>query len=244
MKALAKDVKKWIVFHDESKVFVCFYLLLAVVLSIFLSLFWLVLVVFIHFVFEFVKQNQIDNYKLGVVLRAFWEVKLDVALVLFSLALVVYLDFVFGLAGINAAARVGGNVASRSGQIASRSGQIARMGRLSRLLSKIAGWQRVIRTIMMTIDDVFLILKALLMKLNDKKNNNQKNIKVDEITNKKEEEVFTTYGKWQQKWDFGDKFAVTFTVFCFLLFVVSPLLTGFELQEIWHLISQELKPFP
>lgn len=79
--------RRWILEHDDSWVFTGLYVGLAVVLSIWISLFWLVAVVAGHVALEWVRQRHYDPEPAGVPARIAWELKLDFGLVLFALAL-------------------------------------------------------------------------------------------------------------------------------------------------------------
>jgi hypothetical protein len=50
-------LRRWIIDHDNSRLFVVAYVGLELVLSIFVGLFWLVFVVGLHVVFELVRQH-------------------------------------------------------------------------------------------------------------------------------------------------------------------------------------------
>lgn len=136
-KPLGRDkVKQWILKHDDCKIFIVLYISMAVLLTLLISLFWLVLVVFIHFIFELIRQYYLNKTKIRIVLDALWETKLDIVLILFALCLDVYLDFVFGIAGIGAGARA-----------------VAQTG------SRIAIWQQVIRGVIISLDDVVQVIR-------------------------------------------------------------------------------------
>lgn len=130
---------EWILHHDESRAFVAGYIGLALVLSIWIGLFWLVAVVAVHLLFETIKQHDADRRPLGVAARVLWELKLDLALVLFALALSVYLEVVLGLAGLSAGARVG----LQSG-------------------ARFAAWQKVLKGVLLSVDDAAQVGRALL----------------------------------------------------------------------------------
>ncbi len=178
--------KAWIIDHDDSKLFLVLYVGLAVVLSLWISLFWLVAVVAVHGLLEWIRQHHLDKKLAGVVARVMWEIKLDIALILFAMALDVYLDFILGLAGLQAVAR-GGQAAARGGQAATRGGQAAVRGgqaavrggqaaargaqaaarggqmaaRGTQAAARFAGWQRVIRGVFLTLDDVAQVIKGV-----------------------------------------------------------------------------------
>jgi hypothetical protein len=125
-------VRAWIVEHDQSRVFLVLYIGLAVVLSLWISLFWLVAVVGAHLVLELIRQSHLQIGARRIVLESAWELKLDVALVLFALALSLYMETVLGVVGLQGAAR---------------------LGSASRAAARFASWERVLRGVALSADD-------------------------------------------------------------------------------------------
>ncbi|MBI4677132.1 MAG: hypothetical protein HY748_06075 [Elusimicrobia bacterium] len=126
---------RWVLNHDESWLFTVLYAGLSVALSLFISLFWLAVIVAAHGALEWCRQREISSER--VLPRVLWEVKLDLALVAFSLVLAVYLDFMVGIAGLGQAARAGGRIGVR-----------------------LADWQRILRSSLLSLDDVGRVLAA------------------------------------------------------------------------------------
>lgn len=124
--------RRWVVEHDEKLLFTVLYIGLAVVLSVWISLFWLLAVVSVHLVLELVRQSHRFSGARAVTLQALWELKLDVALVLMALVLALYMEMILGVAGLQGAAR---------------------MGTASRVLARFSGWERTIRGILLSADD-------------------------------------------------------------------------------------------
>lgn len=106
-------------------------------LSIWISLFWLVLLVGVHGLLELLRQRTVDPAPLGVASRVAWELKLDLALVLFALVVALYIDLVLGVAGLGGAARVCAQAAARGG-----------------------AWARGIRGVLLSIDDAAQLARA------------------------------------------------------------------------------------
>jgi hypothetical protein len=132
-------LRTWIINHDESWLFTISYVGLAVVLSIWISLFWLVAVVGAHVALEWVRQSHLASRPGSVPARVLWEVKLDLALVLFALALTAYLEVILGVAGLGGAARLG----IQSG-------------------ARLAGWARVLRGVLLSLDDAAQVARVAL----------------------------------------------------------------------------------
>lgn len=136
-------MREWIIEHDDSKLFLVLYIGLAVVLSIWVSLFWLVAVVAVHFAFEVIRHSQQLTRTRDVVLESLWELKLDIALVLFALVLTLYMTMVLGVVGLQGAARIGA---------------------ASRVATKFAGWERTLRGLLLSIDDAAQVVRATTMR--------------------------------------------------------------------------------
>jgi hypothetical protein len=134
---LRRRVLIWVADHDDSWVFMVLYVGLALVLSMWISMFWLVAVVGAHALLEWyaLGRRGVREHRLGIVL---WHLKLDVGLVLVALWLGLYLDTLFGLVGLGAAARAGAQTAAR-----------------------VIAWQRTIRGVLMTVDEGAHVVKAV-----------------------------------------------------------------------------------
>lgn len=136
-------VGQWVHDHDDRKLFIIPYVGLALVLSIMISLFWLVALVALHFAFELYKQNRIGpRDRLSVLVRASWAVFLDLGLVFFALTVALYIDVVFGLLGLSAAARAGVQGGARLG-------------------SRAVAWESVIRGVAISADEALLLSRAV-----------------------------------------------------------------------------------
>jgi hypothetical protein len=123
-------IRRWIIEHDDSWLFIGAYIGLAVVLSVWISLFWLVVVVAGHFLLECLRWRHagVSGGRIG--LLALWETKLDLALIAFGLALAAYLEFALGLVGV---------------------GNVARAGMHG--VAKAPAWTRAIRGVLLSLDD-------------------------------------------------------------------------------------------
>ncbi len=217
---------RWVIHHDDSLWFNVFYIGLAVVLSIWLGLFWLVAVVGVHGVFEIYRQHLLGRRPANALLETLWELKLDIGLIIFALWLGVYLDFIFGIAGLSAGARAAANVGSRAAQTGARA----------------AVWQRFIRGFFITLDDVGLALKAMGRRRSKKE-------KIDEvqevIIQASEDDTAPEQGSsWSKKYTTGDWLALLFCGIFLLLILLAPLLTDKSGIEVLRMIAEDMKPFP
>jgi hypothetical protein len=139
----ARGLHAWAVAHDDSWLFLVAYVGLAVVLSVWVSLFWLVAVVAAHFALELIRQASVHRGWSRVALESAWELRLDVALVLFALVLAVYMDVVLGLVGLQGAAR---------------------LGAATRVVSRFAGWERTLRGLLLSADDAAQVARAVMLR--------------------------------------------------------------------------------
>lgn len=128
--------------HDDSWIFTALYIGLAVVLSIWISLFWLVAVVAAHGALEWwaLRQRGYTGPLLGPIT---WHLKLDIALILFALWLGVYMETLFGIAGIGTIARTGAQAGAR-----------------------FIAWQRALRGVLLTVDDAAQVARAVIARGN------------------------------------------------------------------------------
>lgn len=193
--------KAWILEHDDRWTFVVLYTGLAVALSLLVGLFWLLVVVGIHAGMEWYRQR--TQSPRGVAGRTLWAVKLDVALILFALAVSVYMDLIIGLAGLGQAARVGARVGSR-----------------------LAGWQRALRGLLLTADDAAQLGRALVRGTGRQAASGR-------------ERSEETGG-----WSFGDWIALILGAVCLLALLAAPLVLSKSAGEVAANLLRELHPWP
>ncbi len=202
----------WIINHDSSKLFIALYIGLSVFLSIFISLFWLVAVVLVHFAFEIIsnryrKMSWLETWK-----ESAHELKLDFVLVLFALWLAVYIDMIFGVAGIGAGAR-----------------GVAQAG------ARFAGWQRIIRGVLLSVDDVFQVIKSVFKY---KKRNANKNKKITPELSDNDEEKKGGSSRVL------DIILNVVGILFILLLLFSPFITDKTIAEVFNILANDLHPFP
>ena len=209
----------WIRNHDERVLFVLTYITLAVTLTLFISLFWLVAVVAVHGIFEVIRQSHRFDSPAQYLAEALWEIKLDIALVIFALSLALYMDLILGLLGIQSAARAGA-AAKASGRF--------------------LVWERSIRAVALTIDDVFnagRFIKPILRLFTRDGDRHD-----DPASQVEEERPKST--SWIQPYSWGDKLSLGLGAACLLLIVASPLLTHHTPVTAAMTLASELHPYP
>ena len=216
----------WILNHDDSKFFFIIYIGLSVVLSIFFGLFWLLAVVLVHLVLDiFVNAHSGKELKESILL-GLWELKLDFSLVLFALSLAVYMDVIFGVLGIGQGFRLAAQIGSRA---ARGSSNVANMvSRSARIGVRFAGWQRLIRPILLSVDDGVQVLRTVINGTNADKNI------LEQVQDIKEKAITVSQ---------GDRFVLGFTAIILFSIVVSPLILEYSGKEVITKILVELKPF-
>jgi len=234
----------WIESHDERLLFVVSYITLAVVLTIWLGLFWLVVVVGVHALFELIRQSVRHHRPGRVLLEAAWEVKLDIALVIFALALALYIDVVMGILGLQQAARAGAASARAGGRF--------------------LVWQRVLRAIALSVDDVFnagrFVRPMLRMRQRpapaeapgaepgdapqSEDSSAAPAVAPSEEAGESAAPEDPARSSWRKPWGWGDHLAVGLGVACLLLILLSPLLTQHTPLGAVQTLAAELKPFP
>lgn len=132
----------WLKHHDERWSFILLYAGGAVVLSIYMSLFWVAMLMLVHLFLELMRHVSVRAPL--PVLHSLWHVKLDIGLVLFALVVALYADTVMALLGLGQAARA--TQAVRGVQMATRFGII----------------ERSMRVVLLTLDDIGLLLRGAL----------------------------------------------------------------------------------
>jgi hypothetical protein len=206
----------WVVDHDESRLFLVLYISLALVLSIVLGLFWLVALALVHLLFEFVRCRHHGLRGHTAIGSAIWGVRLDLALVLFAFVLTIYLTFVFGVLGLHAVGRAGSAAAAgvRGG-------------------AQFAAWERVIRGLLLSIDDGLQGLRAVYAVRTEPAALGSRSFEA-------EGQVTVT----RAPMGIGDGLTILLAGVCILLIAAAPWIT----QEGWPLLASrlaaELHPFP
>jgi hypothetical protein len=244
-----EKLRDFIAHHDERWLFVAVYIGLAVVLSIMLSLFWLVAVAGLHLALEYLRQAHYHRTRLDIMTHALWEIRLDVALVLLALAMAVYMDVVLGLLGLQSAARA--TTAARAG---------ARV-------TRIAAWQRNIRAFVLLADDVFRVVQigvvrflrrepaAVAVAVRGGDGDQQRVSAADSdigdeagrnTGTRRVSEPASVSGprSWRHSWTFGDRATVALGAGCLALIALAPVLTPHDLPGVTLALLEQLHPFP
>lgn len=209
--------RRWIMNHDDSWLFIVPYISLAVILAIVLSLFWLVVVVAVHFGLELTRQHFIKPGLGGVLSRSLWELKFDIGLVLFGLVLGIYMELALGVVGLGHAARGGAMTATRFVIL-----------------------QRILRGVLLSLDDLAQVLRVVFRRgSNDDVDAGEA---LEEAAGKLEAEPVQS--SWTGHWTLADKFQLGFTGICLLLIVIAPVITDLSVNDTLLILAEELHPLP
>jgi hypothetical protein len=253
------SVRDWIVHHDDSWLFLALYIGLAVVLSIWISLFWLVAVVGVHFAFEWVRQQTLRSGFSNILFEVLWELKLDIALVLFALALSLYMDVVLGIVGLRSAARL-----APAAQAGLRSS------------TRFAAWQRVIRGVLLSVDDAAQVARAVTVSRSDTGAGaagagaagagaagagaagagaagagatgaepvESEATAAGAAATPGAATPVAPYSSWRGRWSMGDWISAALGAACIVLILLAPSLTEHSFASATATLATELHPFP
>ena len=98
---------RWIIEHDEKRLFLVGDVGLSLLLTIGISLFWLLFLVGVHFLFEMLKDWHYGARDPRRLLAwAAWDIKFDIALVTVAIFLAALTEAQFGIAGIGGLSRI------------------------------------------------------------------------------------------------------------------------------------------
>lgn len=214
-----RGFRAWVLRHDDSRAFTYTYIALAVVLSIAVSLFWLVALLAVHVVLDWMRESADEPRKGRVLLEVLWCLKLDVALVLFAFALSLYMEAGLGVLGLSAGSRA-----------ASAAATGARAG------AKVAAWQRVLRGALLSLDDAAQVGRAVLA---------GKRPKPAALPPAEEPDARSLrFGSWSGRWGKGDWAAVAIGALCGVLVLAAPAALGQSLDAVAATLAAELRPLP
>lgn len=182
-------MKRWIKEHDDRWSFILPYIVLSVTLSIALSLFWLLAVILVYGAIEWTRLAPLRGPRrlLGCLART----QLDWALLLAAVCMEVYLETAAGLAG---------------------AGQFARG--LGRILSRLPGWQSVLRAVLLSSDDALQLVRL-----------------------KKET------GAGDESWRV-QRLPLGLAATAILLWVAAPWLLPIQAADVWAISVAAFRPFP
>jgi hypothetical protein len=244
------SLRDFIAHHDDRWLFVGVYITLAVVLSIVLSLFWLVAVAGLHFALEYLRQAQHRSGQAEIVSHALWEIKLDIALVLLALAMSLYMNVVMGVLGLQSAARA------------------AAATRVTRAVA----WERNVRAIILLSDDLARVVQIGVARVLRRPPPARPVPAAAAVTRHGETAAAVGTGSrgypepaappaptaaaaqataraaappsWRDAWTRGDRLTIGLLVASLALMLLAPLLTDHSWAGATLTLLAELRPFP
>ena len=210
------------------------YIGFAVVLSVWLSLFWLVLMVGIHFAFEVIRQSREFPRWPAVLSMASWEVRVDVALLLLAFAVSLYMDLIMAILGLQSLGRAA--VAT------------------SRVGTRAVAWQRAVRAVVLGFDDVANAIRAIFMKKGNAAEPAPATTGAGAGPEAPEEPAQAPASLpdrrspvvpgWGDRWGFWDRFTMALCGACMAAMIAAPPLTESTYGEAVETLREELRPFP
>ncbi|WP_072394081.1 hypothetical protein [Hyphomicrobium sp. CS1GBMeth3] len=203
---------QWIRDHDDRLSFVVLYIGGAIALSVWLNLFWVIMLMLGHFALEIARGYLLDAKR--PLTRALWEVKLDIALVLFALVVALYSELVLGLLGLGQAARAGQAV--RGLQAATRFGVI----------------ERALRIVVLTADDALRLVQAAMKFRN----------RSAEQATPTSAPIAAPQDDTDDSIGAGDIASLAFGALCLLLILLAPQFTESTPDDIANQLLQEISP--
>lgn len=211
-----KSIIDWIHEHDDRLSFVILYIGGAIALSVWMNLFWVIMLMLCHFGLEIVRGRLIgERHPLP---HALWEVKLDIALVLFAIVVALYSEHVLAALGIGQAAR--------AGQAATRGVQFA---------SRFAVVERALRVALLTMDDIARLIQAAIKFKNRRA--------VPEPETGPAPDSGDPEAVAGERMTTGDIVTLAFGATCILLIMLMPTLLGTTPDQLGDQILEELSPY-
>ncbi len=228
-------VRTWILHHDRSLLFAVFYIGLTILLSVFISYFWLLAVVGVHVVLEWLKKGYL-GYRPGLHRTAWtlWDTKFDLALVFLAFTLLSYTGIHAGVAGAQSASRVGllgGRMAALSGRMAPIMARLARLGALLRPLG--------IKAV-----DLFFSARVFLFRKADMARAKAHEGYLTPTSEIEEEMSIPAHLPWQRGLTGGAWFALIVIGFNLVAVLVSPLITDHSYVSLLQSLGAKLHPWP
>ncbi len=225
--AATTSIHSWIINHDDSRAFIVAYIGLAVILSAFVSLFWLVVVVAIHFFFEYIRQRHVGGTTDVPVLQALWELRLDLALIVFAMVITLYMEFVIGVAGLRLAPRLGRAITAGS-----------------RGTARFAAWSRILRAALLSLDDLGQVIRVAIMRRAKKSAPPAPEMAIEPIAENSAPVQDEQAMSCRNGWSVGDWLIAIFFALSFALLLLTPVLTDHTLASAVATIRSEMHPLP
>jgi len=225
-------MRAWIVRHDHSLSFAGVYISLTILLSILVSYFWLLALVALHILLEWLKKGYL-GYRPGLHRTAWtlWDTKFDIALICMAFTLLTYTGIPAGAAGAQSAGRLAllgrqmGALTQRASPLLTR---LAKVGALTRA----AGIKGI---------DIFFSARVLLFRKAD-----MARAAADEahLLPLADRPVIPAHLPWQERLTGGGRFALIVIAINLVAIVISPLITDHSYLSVLQTLGSKLHPWP
>lgn len=228
-------VQRWVVLHDRSVIFALSYVSLTIILSIFISYFWLLALVGLHLVLEWMKKGYL-GYKSFWHRAAWtiWDTKFDIALIFLALTLLSYTGVGAGVAGAQSATRVG-----------------LMSGRLAGILARFARLGVVLRAMGIRVVDLFFSARVILFRKADMARASkqeaylQQNPTADGQTNPTDPAAgIPEHLPWQRALGGYGWFAVILVVVNTVAVLFAPVVTDHTYTSLMETLATKFHPWP
>lgn len=214
------SIINWIRYHDERWSFIAVYILGAIGLSVFMNLFWVIMLATGHATLKTIRNIIVGQP--APLLSALWQIKLDIALLIFAIVIAVYSEHLFAALGLGQAAR-GAAIATRFGII-----------------------ERGLKVFLMTIDDQARLVGAAL-RLARRRTQKEKNdgtlpdLSTVVAESGIDPEPYIHRLPWKNIGK-GDYIAIGFGMLCLSLLLAAPLLIDITPAQTWQTVVHEISP--
>ncbi len=235
-------VPRWIVLHDRSVLFALAYVSLTIFLSVYVSYFWLVALVGLHLVLEWLKKGYL-GYERGLHRTAWtvWDTKFDIALIFLALTLLSYTGVGAGVAGAQSATRVG----LMGGKLS------ALWARIAPLLARFARLSVVLRAMGIRAVDLFFSARVILFRKADMARASKQEAFLEQepsgdgnLTLPEDTRQIPTHLPWQRALGGYGWFAVMLVVVNTVAVLLAPVVTEHTYPSLLEALAAKFHPWP
>ncbi len=222
----------WMVYHDDSRLFLVGFVVLSIVLTLWISLFWLIVMVGLHFALECVKKHYDGAGRpLRIVAWALWDTKLDLLLVVIALVLALYTSVTLGVAGAGGATRL-----SVFG---------FRLSRLTRVGHSLRGLRGLRLLLPLPMKDVVLASRIACVRKLDRREILKRRAEVyirGPHDRARARRIASVRYPWHGRWTVADKLALVFFVLNLGALVVGVFIAQEPAGEVLANLAAHLRP--
>lgn len=219
-------VVRWIIDHDDKRLFLIGYVGLTIFLTIGISLFWLFFLVAVHLCFECLKKIDDGVFAPRRILAfALWDIKFDIVLLTMALVLLVVTEVRFGIAGV------------------------AGLARFSAVLGRFSGASRTF----VPIKDLVLAFRIVCTRKMDRRDSLQRKLiwlKAEKLADQAavreaEKQRIQTYRfPWQAPWRYTSKIALGIIIMNICIIIGALIVAPDPWADLVPVLKKEFHPFP